>query len=206
MDWTVRRAVDRDFAVVFTDEALNAGQRRIERWLDVIQDDALVDAPQLPAHYHVSPHRISVRGMSELKFETYGQRIRCWIDRGPRVDETGVVSGEGEHWRVELDGHDVGPLMPAEPSDSREDVTERAVAFLKAHDALRIPEPPWQWSVLDSSGAEWWARLTPPWDPDGHEDPARQLVLRSTLSGGERRIAWDDPTRSPTAAELKRMV
>ncbi len=206
MEWMVRRAVDRDFCIVFTDEALMAGQQRIGRWLDAIQDDALNDAPVPPAYYHVSPHRISVRGMKEVKFETYGQRIRCLIDRGPLEGWNGAASGEGERWRVELDGVDVGPLMPAEPSDSREDVAERAVALLKANDELRVPDPPWQWSVLDASGAEWWARITPPWEPDDHDDAPCQLVLRSVRTGRERRVVWDDPVSVPSAEQLKRLV
>ncbi|MGD8279467.1 MAG: hypothetical protein PVH00_15620 [Gemmatimonadota bacterium] len=206
MEWIVRRPVDRDFSVVLTDDALLAGQYRIERWLDVIRDDAMCDAPVPPAYYHVSPHRISVRGMREVRFETYGQRIRCRIEQGPLGGRNGSPSGEGERWRVELDGVDVGPLMPAEPSDSREDVTERAVALLKASNDLRVPDPPWQWSILDASGTEWWGRITPPWDPEDADDPVRQLVLRSVPTGRERRLVWDDPARKPSAEELQRLL
>jgi len=206
MEWTVRRAVDRDFILVFTDDALMAGQPRIERWLDVIQDDGMCGVPVPPAYYHVSPHRISVRGMREVQFESYGQLVRCRIEQGPLEARDGSASGEGERWRVELDGVDVGPLMPAEPSDSREDVTDRAVALLKANADLRVPEPPWQWSILDAAGAEWWGRITPPWEPEVHEDPARLVVLRSVETGRERRVAWGDPARSPTAEDLKRLV
>lgn len=206
MEWTVGLGADHDICVVFTDEALLAGQQRIERWLDVIRDEASSDGPAAPAYYHVSPHRISVRGMREVRYEMYGQCIHCRIERGPLDGRNGIASGEGERWHVELDGRDVGPLMAAEPADSSEDVAERAVALLKANAELRVPDPPWQWSVLDADGAEWWGRITPPWEPESNEDAPRQVILRSVQTGRERRVVWDVPARTPTAEELKRLA
>jgi hypothetical protein len=206
MRWCVGQPEQRGFELVATDELLRAAHNTIERWLAALVEDVMAGAPAPPAYYHLSVEGLTVRGISEVVLESHGQRIRCWIDIGPLAGAAGGgAAAPTRRWCVELDGAQAGVLMRAEASDSRDDVAERAVAFLKSQGALRVPDPPWQWSVLDAGGGEWWARLTPPWHAERGESQDRQLVLRERATGRERRVPWAEG-KAPDADALRRLL
>ena len=206
MRWCVGQPEGGGFELVTTDELLRAARHTIEHRLEMLVEDALTAAPAPPAYYHLCVEGLTIRGMSEVVFEGHGQRIRCWIEVGPLAGaDAGGASAQARRWCVELDGAPAGVLMRAEASDSRDDVAERAVAFLKSQRVLRIPDPPWQWSVLDAGGSEWWARLTPPWHAERDEPQDRQLVLREQATGQERRVPWG-AGKAPDADALRRLL
>lgn len=194
------------FELVATVEALRADRHRIERLLTGLVAEASVAELVPPAHYHLSAAGITIRGMAEVTFERFGQRIRCWIEERAQSEAAATAGGENRLWFVSLDGQPIGPLMQADADDVRDDVAQRALADLKARGVLRIPELPWQWSVLDAGGAEWWGRLTPHWESDGAEPAARQLVLRARATGVEKRLDWPDPVQAPDGELLRRLI
>ena len=184
------------FDVRFTEQSLLAGPEAIERWLRIITLDARTDAPALPGYSLVQAARVSVRGMDVVNFEKHGQAVRCRTDKS---------AGEGL-WRAEVDGHDRGDFMPRSTDDERENVAEKAVEYLERNRLFRIPEPPWQWSVLDDRGSEVWARVTSPREPGWSEEAGRELIFRDRVTGRQPRIPWEEGLRVPTAAELKELL
>lgn len=134
--------------------------------------------------------------MVAVEFELLGQVVRCERQR---------VDGASGAWTVVVDGAVHGPAFLAADDDDRDDVIRRAAAWLHENRAIRVPDPPWQWSVMDRDGREWWARLTTPYEFSG---PllGRELILRDCIAGVEERIPWPETLPPPRAAELRRML
>jgi len=136
--------------------------------------------------------------MDEVVFEKHGQAILCYVDR--------AMDRRMPFWRVDVDAVDLGHAFPASPDDERDDVQRRVLEWLAARDALRVPDQPFRWSVLDTRGHEWWARLTHELEPGMDPRVGRQLVLRERATGRERRLSWMDGARDPRAEELRRLI
>lgn len=195
--WPVEPPGRPRFVICVEEAALLESFARIREWLDRIADDATDRPPKPPAYYHISEHgHLAIRGMSDVEFEYCGQRIRC--ERRP--DPT------GSKWWVTVDGRECGAAFRARPFDSQQEVARRAVAWLRDRAAVRVPDPPWQWSVLDQGGREWWIRLTTVFDRDHDRSRGRQLVLRDRVRGRELRQAWPESIPAPAGPELRAMV
>jgi hypothetical protein len=136
--------------------------------------------------------------MDEVVFEHNGQAILCYVDR--------ALNRRVPFWRVDVDAVDFGHAFPASPDDERDDVKERVVEWLTARDGLRVPEQPFRWSILDTRGREWWARLTSDDEPGLDPRVGRQLILRERQTGREQRMSWMDGAREPRADELRRLI
>ena len=194
--WRIQPRGRPAFDIRFTEHSLLAGPEAVARWLGVITQDSQVDAPAPPGYYLVQIARVSVRGMDIVTFEAYGQAVRCRIDKR---------AGDNL-WRVEVDGHDRGDYMPWSPDDDRENIAAAAREYLERNRLFRIPEPPWEWSVLDERGREVWARMTSPQAPGWSEEAGRELILRDRITARQRRIPWEEGLRAPAAAELRQLL
>jgi hypothetical protein len=64
---------------------------------------------------------------------------------------------------------------------------------------LRVPEAPWQWSVLDGRGREWWGRLR-------QEHKGRFLLLQRVGDAREHRLPWAEGMSPPASTDLRRLV
>jgi len=185
--WWVRRSGRPSFLIRFTRAALVAPKAQLDVWVDSLAEDARDAAPAAGGFYVVDVDGIKAMGMDDFEFEKHGQLVHLYIDLGPpRV------------WRMEVDATDRGVLMPAGPQDVRDDVARRAVEALTVSGHIRVPTPPWLWSVLDTQGREWWGRL----DGDG---AGRRLVLMEVGTNREHRLAWMEE-RPPGAAMLRQLV
>jgi hypothetical protein len=136
--------------------------------------------------------------MDEVVFEKHGQAIVAYVDR--------AAHRRMPFWRVDVDAVDMGYAFPASSDDEPEDVMRRVVEWLGARAGLRVPETPFRWSVLDTHGREWWARLTQELEPGMDPRVGRQLVLHERKSGVEQRLSWMEGARDPRAEELRRLI
>ena len=136
--------------------------------------------------------------MDDVVFEKHGQAILCHVDR--------ALHRRVPFWRVDVDAVDHGYAFPASPDDECDDVKRRVLDWLTARDALRVPDQPFRWSVLDKRGREWWARLTQELEPGMDPRVGRQLVLLDRQTGREQRLSWMDGARDPRADELRRLI
>jgi len=192
--WNVAPLTTHRFSIGLSELALAQSYFQLGGWLGLIAEDARENAPVPPACYQVSEHGVlGVRGMNVVEFEAFGQVVRC--ER--------LAGASGETWSLSADGTARGVRFPARPDDLRDDVAQRALLLLCESNLIRIPDAPWQWSVIGGLGREWWVRLTP---GDASLVVARELVLRDTVSGQEERMPWPDDVAPPRAGQLRRLV
>lgn len=180
------------FEIWMAELALAQSYAQLTEWLGLVAEDAVQSAPVPPARYWVGERgELGVRGMNAVELEAYGQRIRCERHTGP----------EGSAWAVSVDGVHRGLPFPATPSDMRDDVAQRALLLLCHEKLIRIPDAPWQWSVLDESGREWWGRVVG-WE--GGE--GRKLLIRAADDPAEREHPWPEHRGLPTSADLRELL
>jgi hypothetical protein len=131
--------------------------------------------------------------MDDLEFEKYGQRVHLYVDLGPP-----------KVWRMEIDAVDCGVLGLSMPQDVRDEIALRAIMALTVSGHLRVPAKPWEWSVVDGQGREWWARLALPFES---RDPPTgpQLWMHDVTTGREHQLPWEQEL-PPDGAELRRLV
>jgi hypothetical protein len=192
--WSVAPLTMHRFSINLSELALAQSYFQLGGWLGLISEDARERAPVPPAYYQVGEHGVlGVRGMTVVEFEAFGQVIRCERLAGPA----------GPVWSIFADGSPRGVPFAATPDDLRDDVAQRALLMLCESKLIRIPDSPWQWSVIGGLGREWWVRLT---TGDPSLVAARELVLRDTVSGQEERMPWPDDVAPPRAGQLRRLV
>jgi hypothetical protein len=192
--WSVAPLTTQRFSICVAELALAQSYFQLGGWLGLIAEDARENAPSSPACYHLGQHGVlGVRGMNSVEFEAFGQVVRC--ERH--------ATDAGSNWSLSVDGIPKGQPFPASPDDLRDDVAQRALLLLCDRRLIRVPESPWQWSVIGDLGREWWVRLSVG-DPGMHS--GRQLVMRDTVSGLEERMPWPDDVAPPRAGQLRRFV
>lgn len=192
--WTVSPLTTQPFTITIAELALTQSYFQLGAWLGLIAEDARENPPTPPACYHVGPHGVlGVRHMNTVEFEAFGQIIRC--------ERHGA--GRNAKWTIAVDDAPRDQTFPADPEDLRDDVAQAALLLLCEARQIRIPEPPWQWSVIGALGREWWIRLGP---GDPATGSARTLHLRDTVTGQEERMPWPDDAAPPRAGQLRRLV
>jgi len=194
--WRAEGGVAHPAEIVVTSDALCASAALLEMWLEYVVDDARNAAPAPPGYYLVRAAGVSVRGIDRIDFEEFGQPVHCWVD-----DASGAPV-----WRVEVGGTDHGDFRAAEYDDDRDRIAAAAFDYLKRHSLLRIPPEPWQWSVLDDQGDEYWVRLTTPFDSGWNGHIGREIVAHHAGNGRERRVLWQEGLRPPKPGELRVML
>lgn len=198
--WDIAPGGEREpFQIRISFESLQTSIAAIRESLGFITFDARTHAPATPGFYDVTPAGVAVLGMSEFNFELYGQEIRCYRD--PETEAGGEApAGTGAAvWRVEHEGVARPATMPAGMRDTREAVTAWATQAILADGSLRVPDPPWSWSIR-VGGAEWWARLETP------NLAVRVLLLRERARGEEHRVPWPADRQAPSRRELVRAL
>lgn len=97
--------------------------------------------------------------VDRVEFVCYGQEVRCWLEteRGEPVE--GRSAGYGLRWHVAVDGVSAGIAGDWIASEDEIAIERRMRWFLVETGGLRVPAQPWQWSILDVNGSEWWVRL-----------------------------------------------
>jgi hypothetical protein len=197
-EWCIRieHRSDQPLLVQVTKAALDLDRAELLGLLAGLAHDARTTPPEPPGHYLVTIDGVSVRGMIRFAWEAYGQSIRCFIC-------SRVAKGENEpdpqEWRVSVDYADRGAVPGASSADDRKTIMRLAIAHLERVGGIRIPQPPWSWSVIDAGDVEWWGRLE-------STDTGDRLLLSNRSNRREYNIAWDSALRAPTAAELRTLV
>jgi hypothetical protein len=191
--WRIRPGTGKVVVVRFANAVLSAERARLDAWIAALQESArLRDLPP-GAYLHVSPDGVQVLGSDEIVFEKHGQVVHCIVDPGPPPE-----------WRVSVDGADCGTAGRVHPDEAQDEVAHRMAEWLFVNGHLRVPPPPWSWSVLSGSGDEWWVRLEVT-GADGIRS-CRELVLFDRLAEREHRVQWDSAAFEPGRAELRSLI
>lgn len=191
--WRIRIATGRTLVVRFANAALAGSRTQIDEWIAGVTEPSRFRELPVGAYYHVSPGGIHVMGVDEIGFEKHGQVIRCVIDPGPPPV-----------WRLSVDGADRGASLAVDPDQAQDEVARMSVEWLYVNGHLRVPPPPWSWSVVDASGDEWWVRLELEGGPGTR--PGRSLVLFERRTERQHRVGWDLATSEPSARELRDVI
>ena len=172
--------------------------------LERITAHARERAPAPPAYYSISSRGVTVRGQRDLVIEVAGQVVRCEQER--ELVSSTPSAARPVNWRISVDDVDRGLLFDVEPGESIEDVRQRALDHVKLHGLVRLPPEPWSWSVLDSFGVEWWARLEKAVEGRKRgKGLAPHLILQRQPVGAEIEMVWASD-RPPRPAALRRIV
>ena len=191
--WRIRAVSGKTLVVRFANGALVASRTEVDGWIAAILERSRRELPP-GAYYQVLPDGIHVMGVDEIRFEHCGQLVHCVVE-----------SGTAPVWRLSVDGRDCGAVLRADPEQAQDEVARMAVDWLYVNGHLRVPPPPWSWSVRDRTGSEWWVRVELGSERESR-GAGRTLVLFEPRSDREHRMSWDSPAMTPSARELREVI